>query len=393
MYIFNPYYKECFLFYNLCNFIYFLKRVREENENNYIMFLSRDAYFLYLLYNNIYPELKIGKDYSYVFSSRICFSERNNDNYKRYIESFKNKKEKILMIDVYGSGTTFLNFIEHYKIEYIQLLFFCHDNTRDTYLKHLWKEYVIGFLKDSKGIILENIFRAPHYKVVGLKEDFTPLQSRNNFFDKTDIINDRNKQHLLNLYQEIISNMSYHENIRFFTLGIHQTLNINDGNKYKSLVALDIDNTITNIRDYKYLQEMIDLALKNNIKIILVTARQKPYKYGDLGKQKFSHIEKILKDMNYNYENNVIDIWYNPYCFIHSNVSSVKYQTIQKNMDIYDIPKNKVLFFDDCLENVKYTGNKGIVSRLVIVNKGFDQECLELFKSKLINIDQKIEDI
>ena len=58
-------------------------------------------------------------------------------------------------------------------------------------------------------------------------------------------------------------------------------------------------------------------------------------------------------------------------------------------MDIYGISKNKVLFFDDCLENVKYTGNKGIVSRLVIVNKGFDQECLELFKSKLINTDEK----
>ena len=53
--------KQCFLFYNYFNFILFLKKVRKENEYNVIMFLSRDSYFLYLLYANMYPELKWGK--------------------------------------------------------------------------------------------------------------------------------------------------------------------------------------------------------------------------------------------------------------------------------------------------------------------------------------------
>ena len=90
-YLKNYYTKKCFLFFNYCNLIFFLQNVYLENKNKYVMFLSRDSYFIFLLYKEMYPDLIESKDYSYIYSSRDCFSERKNDNYKKYIESFTKK--------------------------------------------------------------------------------------------------------------------------------------------------------------------------------------------------------------------------------------------------------------------------------------------------------------
>ena len=49
-------------------------------------------------------------------------------------------------------------------------------------------------------------------------------------------------------------------------------------------------------------------------------------------------------------------------------------------MEIFDIKKEKLLFFDDSIENITYCSQKGIQSRLVDVGKGIDKKCLELFK-------------
>ena len=379
MYFKNYYQKECFLFYNYYNFISFLEKVYEENKKRFIMFLSRDSFFLYLLYKSMFPKLKENEDYSYIYSSRSCFSERENDNYKRYIESFK--KEDILMVDVFGSGTTFLNFKNYFEIENIELLFFAHDKTRITYLEHYNKKDVKNFFyEDKNGVIYECLFRAPHSKVIGFTNNLKPIFSHTNLNDHLDIVNDKHKIILLNLYNEILKKMPYHKNIRYLTLGTKDFINLNTSNElYNGMVVFDIDNTITNVEDYKYVREIVEKCAEFNIKIIFVTARQIPYKYGELNKQKISKISNLIKNINFDTESNILDIWYNPYCYLLHNVKQVKYLTIKKNMEIFNIKRENLLFFDDCYENVKYCGDKNIQSRLVIVGKGIDEGCLELF--------------
>ena len=174
--------------------------------------------------------------------------------------------------------------------------------------------------------------------------------------------------------------MPYNKNIRYLTLGIKNFINLNQLNQiFDGMVVFDIDNTITNVKDYKYVREIVNKCNNFNIKIIFVTARQVPYQYGEMNNQKFSNIMNIIEEIDFDYESNILDIWYNPFCFISNNVKEVKYLTIQKNMTIFNIKREKLLFFDDCLENVKYCGNNGIQSRLVKVGQGIDEGCLELF--------------
>ena len=377
-YLKNYYTKKCFLFFNYCNLIFFLQNVYLENKNKYVMFLSRDSYFIFLLYKEMYPDLVESKDYSYIYSSRDCFSERNNDNYKKYIESFT--KKNILFVDIYGSGTSFLNFINFFEIKNIELLFFSHDHERTSYLEHFNKKSVKNFFCDINGILYESIFRAPHLKVVGITNNFKPIFSYKNSNDYLDNINDKHKNLLVNLYHQILVNMPYNKNIRYLTLGIKNFINLNQLNQiFDGMVVFDIDNTITNVKDYKYVREIVNKCNNFNIKIIFVTARQVPYQYGEMNNQKFSNIMDIIEEIDFDYESNILDVWFNPFCFISNNVKEVKYLTIQKNMTIFNIEREKLLFFDDCLENVKYCGNNGIQSRLVKVGEGIDEGCLELF--------------
>ena len=71
------------------------------------------------------------------------------------------------MIDIFGTGNTFLRFINYYDLFNIKILFYCHNNTELGYLEHRNKKDVESFIIDKNGIILESIFRAPHDKVWG----------------------------------------------------------------------------------------------------------------------------------------------------------------------------------------------------------------------------------
>ena len=70
----------CFL-YLLPELIDFCKVIRVKQVNNtFIGFLSRDSYFIYLLYKIMYPDAIPGKDINYIFSSRKAL-QNNSDTY------------------------------------------------------------------------------------------------------------------------------------------------------------------------------------------------------------------------------------------------------------------------------------------------------------------------
>jgi len=90
--------------------------------------LSRDTYFIFILYKQMYPELKLDQDYNYVYSSRICYI-KNSDSHYEYLKTFTKKKENLLFIDVFGSGITFLNIYKKKEIDKISTFL-----NMDTYL-------------------------------------------------------------------------------------------------------------------------------------------------------------------------------------------------------------------------------------------------------------------
>lgn len=251
-------------------------------------------------------------------------------------------------------------------------------------------------------LFLESIFRAPTKKVLYLSK-------KNNVFipnytnDKEDVIdklNDENKHSLLNFYNTFLENITYHKNIRYFCLeylyykrnNTFPNMNTEKIN-YNGLLILDIDDVLTNVINYEYIKEAINIANNYKIKIILLTARQFPLLFGEKNKQKISKINDILDNIEFDYCNNVIDVWYNPFTFMNNNIDikansmnfyEVKCFTIEKVMNIYNINNNNVIFYDDSIVNLNACKKLNIHIRIVKRKIGFDINNLYQFKQFII---------
>ena len=83
-------YEKVMKFYELYPYIVeFMKFVKSMTDSFFIGFLSRDAYFCYILFKKMYPDLTENLDYGYVFSSRQCFENTENNNYIEYIKNLR----------------------------------------------------------------------------------------------------------------------------------------------------------------------------------------------------------------------------------------------------------------------------------------------------------------
>ena len=391
----NLYDKYCYLSSIYPAIIYFLETIHENNKDTYVAFLSRDAYFLYMIYKNIAKDFIEDKDYSYVYASRKCFLNKHNSLYKDYILSLLSKKNKLLLVDIAGTGNSYTKFINQYNLDNknIRLLFFSY---RGNNIAEGFYSSNIGFKRSNvvDQASLECLFRAPNPSVTHVSRDGENFKAHYVKYDKMekhDRVNDEDKEQLLNLYDRILENMPYHKNIRYFTLNAldykhnNQTIPINiEKNTYSGLLIFDIDNVLTNVKDYIYANTIINDAINNNIKIVMVTARQWPFSYGKRSvNQKISSIEGILKKTGFNYDKHMIDVWYNPFTFIDrikpigyvndKNVGEVKRETIRKVMDSYSISHHDVIYFDDTKENIdeckKLKINAYLVKRKEGINK------------------------
>ena len=407
---FTLYDKYCYLASIYPALIYFLETIHKENNDTYVAFLSRDAYFLYLIYKQIAYDYEENKDYSYIYASRKCFTNRHNSVYKDYILSLLSIKKKLLLVDIYGSGKTFVKFINQYSLENINLLFFsCRK--RKKLAKGFYKSE-IGFVRKNNvdQFSLECLFRAPNNSVTHLStsgNNFIAHYEKPHKMDGSDTVNDIDKNKLIKLYLKILENMPYNKNIRYFTLNsldyLHdnKTIPINNEKQcYNGLLVFDIDDVLTNVKDYSYVKTIVNNAIVNNIKIILVTARQWPFTYGPRSiNQKISSIEDILKNIGFNYHEHLIDVWYNPFTFIkkikpikfvnNKSVSVVKYETIKKVMESYNIECYNVIYFDDCIKNINECKKLYINTYIVKKNEGINKVSCEQF-DKFLNTTNNI---
>jgi len=409
----NLYNLEMYIFYIYPELIQFCKYIYKFQKNSFIGFLSRDAYFVFIIYKNMYPELKENIDYGYIYSSRICLN--HSKTYSNYINSFINIKSNILFVDIYGSGLSFYNFIKKTNLK-MDLLFFLHDKNRKitnynpneiikikNFLNLRVKSFInidsYLFKKTDKyyGHHIEHIFRSYHKKVINIKKidnKFIPIfqDIEKDLFDRySDIFS----KSLVNIYNEIIENMSFNKNIRYLTYSpyiINKNLNI-ENKSYNGLLALDIDGTIYNITNYVYIICIVHMCYKNNIKIILVTSRQRPYKYGSKLNQKKCLIKKVLDKIDFDYSKSMIDIWYNPFAFIYLNnkhinkfikdSSLIKFKQINKCLLDYKINVKKCLYFDDLKKNIDVCKNNGLKNSYLVSN-GIDKKCYDIFKKVFI---------
>ncbi len=371
----------------------FCKYIHTMHKDTFIAFLSRDAYFCYLLYKQMYSHMKVNKDFDYIMSSRKCFDMRDSNSYYQYLKKITKNKKKLLLIDIYGRGVSFLKFVNHYNFENIHLLFFLHNSLDHKYLKiKKNKKKVTSFLlldriedqPDKKHpCFIEKLYRAPHPKVISITENYKPVFLQKEL-DEHDTDADIYQQYLIKIYRNTLNKMKYNKKIRYLTYSNYiQNISINIENiNYIGLLALDIDDTIENIKDYKYIRKIIKICSDNFIKVILVTARQIPYKYGEKNKQKNSIITDILDSIMFNYNKNIIDIWYNPFYFLDNGLSAstLKYLQIKKTLNDYNLKNTDCIFFDDTQKHINKCYDKGINSVLVKKGIGIDKKCLNIFK-------------
>ena len=180
---------------------------------------------------------------------------------------------------------------------------------------------------------------------------------------------------------------SYVKMKNFFIDGKDYTVD-NSRDFYHGLLALDIDNTISNVSIYKYVKTMVQECYGRKIKIALITARQCPFLMGDKYLPTMSELSTVLDNIGFTENDYCLDIWYNPWLFSHIKTPSViksnndamhKVNQLLLALEIYNIPLHRAVFFDDRSENISAAMSHGIRSAKVNNNIGIDNRCLQLF--------------
>jgi hypothetical protein len=160
-------------------------------------------------------------------------------------------------------------------------------------------------------------------------------------------------------------------------------------NTYKldniQIVAFDIDDTITNVSDYAHVKNMVHLAIAHNIKIILVTSRERPYTFGPIDAWHLQPIPPILDRIGFDYGQFGMDVWYNPYSMMMNHVqsSTEKLKALEYYGQQYNISKQRMIFFDDAPQNIMCVGAGGIKSVLVNKGQGICAKCFNEFQTFL----------
>ena len=233
-------------------------------ENTRLIFMSRDCYFLFIIYKTLFPKYEC--DYLYI--SRV--SMKNADD--EYIDYVKNKVNNSVVIDLLGSGKSFYKFTQKYNIHFKHYhLFFNHTLIHNNlqyinemkmysvysymhkYIERLNYSFHGSFVKFSDGKIVTKIkeyddtLYEPIYKIVNIFSKY--------IFKIKDVIIDYKLDE--NKLDEFILNYLgkrnvVYDNIEIFTKKERHVLNkINHENSHEdndSMIKTNIDyNEIINL--------------------------------------------------------------------------------------------------------------------------------------------------
>jgi len=132
----------------------YIKSQVDEKEIKEVIFLSRDSYWIYIMFQMFFPHIKS----KYVYFSRLLSS--NSIKMNEFITSMNINEDKKLIIDLYGSGHTVNTFLDKIKnVSY--LLCFTWTNSFPAKSTNITiNNNLTNYTK-----LLETIFSAPHGSV------------------------------------------------------------------------------------------------------------------------------------------------------------------------------------------------------------------------------------
>jgi len=162
---------------------------------------------------------------------------------------------------------------------------------------------------------------------------------------------DEGNEKLLNTYDFILDNYWCYN----ITLRTDMFIHNNDfiyNNKFKGIIALDIDETITK-DDYNLINDIINISINCNIKIIFITARWDPF-YSNHNGYIRDIIEIFINSLNYK-----LELWYNP--FSYSKFNDINYKSYQLDIARKEclLNKNQCMLIDDNNKNIESAINYG----------------------------------
>lgn len=338
---------------DLIEFAFFINSLADED--THICFLSRDCYFLYMLYSVIFAG---DANFEYVFGSRkLCYSD--NSYYVAYVGEILAKAPKTLWVDIQGSGDSHVYFFGHHfgyvptKVMFRKnTLQRCNPRVADadiaiydqiiTFKKPEWRLLDDRLIDPTHGAFtLESLCRAPHPSVVSFDESFKPV-----FEAEYDLL-DRNFGQLFRAYDYVLSNLWCDERIRLRSNPCINSKSLTPSRSAcNGLLALDIDETITH-DEHDMLEQIVKYSIDSSIQIVFITARWDPF---------YANHNGYLKDIFSNFPVDLIgltDLWYNPF----SRGSQMDFNNDVKIQQMNVASSELGLSADKCMlvDNVKST--------------------------------------
>jgi hypothetical protein len=264
---------------DIINYLYWI----HSTKTGPLCFISRDGYFLKILYECLFPNEKT----YYVYCSRKALYT-GSKTYVSYIKQFYDLNAN--WVDIDGSNRSHYAFFKKnfnkIPIKYIFIydapFFGTPNQTNVKYYTHNHDSNLTKLLHEltytGMGKI-ENLFRAPHRSIIDVKYE------NNTYVPVFESIHDaRREEHSFNkyvkhLFNDYITLQKLIKKNKFLFREeplLRENYRKKSNNKFRGIVALDLDGTT----DCKGIMKDISSAVKHlkklNYKVIIITARLDP---------------------------------------------------------------------------------------------------------------------
>ena len=341
---------EYFIFFKVLpeviNFLYYI----HNNKTGPLCFLARDAYFLKLMYDKLFP----GEETYYVFSSRRAFYNSSPD-YLNYMKIFYNKGAN--WIDINGSNRSFYNFFKKNFNNCPKKFIFLFDapflNSEYTENVDMYSHsfsndlgYLQQYIGREKFWYIEKYFRAIHRSTIDVEyinNKFMPIyeepeilfEEKNTFLKYINNLRDDYPK-LQNIFRPNMFMFSEHNLIKpnYRKLTSHS---------YNGVAAIDLDGTTDCPNKIKEVADTIKFIKSKNFKVVIITAR-------------FDPLEINLDELGLS---EGVDIYYNTQQIDIPEVKAKQLEHAHLLAGLSLNEKKKSLLIDNEMRNINSVKNKG----------------------------------
>ena len=268
-------------FYRLTPYIiHFLHTIHRKRDNETVVFISRDCYLLYTLYQKLYPR----DPCIYVYNSRTAM-KKASPAYIAYMKNIINQNQNgTIWIDTNGTNESFVNFFRYHMDGFdipLKMLMDCHMKLYGTKVNVYMFDLEDELLRTiPRGVELEFLFRAPYNSIVDVDHAHVPVfetddVAHNIFTYPQNLFLSRLLTEYIRFDNLVHPSIVIHHEISMYLENERHLLTDNDI-KPKYVVCFDIDGvcepeTFPSIRNI-----MSFLYERNDVAVGVITARPSP---------------------------------------------------------------------------------------------------------------------